>query len=490
MTTVPRVNIWLKIALSAILANSGLTFFLALPTRLDSANLTAAADTLSTSRLSYYNALSGAHTTGTTLMKVNTSGYPSDSTANLFSGDTVWIGDGGTGTNYTVDDIYDTDEFQLTGGIASGDGDNGDIVIATRSATHTVTFTTATAIPNGAIRILIPSGANGTNDGIPNHDGFDFGVDSPSLTAPTGGGVGSWETATATASGGTGCAAGNHCFEARYNGTNTATASLTFTIGGTYKLINPAKSGGTEGSADNYTVTIQHLNDRLNNYAIVDQTTIRVAVVESVRVTATIEPSLTFTIAGQPSGSNRCDTSGTNLVTTTATTVPFSTVNLASFNDASQKLSAVTNASGGYAVTMISDDQLSIGGDHSTEIANTDCDSENCSDTTSGEWSSENDISGFGFSIENDDVTTVPFLYTTSSGNCTGTFCARMIPSTATSGESGTTDDSDTALQIMSKNTIPTTTEDLYVCYRLTVATTQTAGDYESNITYVATATF
>jgi hypothetical protein len=177
-------------------------------------------------------------------------------------------------------------------------------------------------------------------------------------------------------------------------------------------------------------------------------------------------------------------------VTTTATAVPFGSVTLGAFNDASQTLSAVTNAAGGYAVTLISDDQLSIGGDHTTEIANTDCDSENCTDTTSGEWSSETDTSGFGFSIQNIDASTVPFQYNTASGNCTGTYCARMIPSTATAGESGTTDDSDTALQIMAKTSVPTTTEDMYVCYRLTVATTQTAGDYENNLTYVTTATF
>ena len=466
-----------------------LTGLLALvyPQELDSANLTSVADTLSTSRLSYYSQLSGAHTVGATLLTVKTSGVPSTTTANLFAGDTVMIGDGETATSYTVDDIFDTDEFQITSGLGSGDVEDGDVIIATRSATHTVTFTTATAFPNGAIRVLIPSGTNANNDGIPNHDGFDYGVTAPSLTAPTSGGVTSWETATATASAGTGCTAGNHCFEARYNGTNSVNASLTFTIGGTNNLITPAPGAShTAGTADTYSVTIQHLRDRLNNYAVADSTVVKIAVIESVRVTATVDPSLTFTIAGAASGASRCGT--TTDVTTTATGVPFGSVSLAAFNDASQTLSAVTNGDGGYAVTMISDDQLSVGGDHTTEIVNTDCDSENCTDATSGEWSTENDVSGFGFSIQNVDASTVPFEYSTATGNCTGTYCARMIPSTATASE--TPDDSDTALSIMSKTTIPTTTEDMYVCYRLTVATTQTAGDYENNITYVATATF
>ncbi|MDZ4229175.1 MAG: hypothetical protein U1C50_02880 [Patescibacteria group bacterium] len=474
----------MRLILAGVLAS--LLAFL-LPTELDSANLTAVADTLSTSRLSYYSQLSGAHTVGATLLTVKTSGVPSTSTANLFAGDTVTIGDAYTASDYTVDDIYDADEFQITAWLGSGDVEDGDVIIATRSATHTVTFTTATAIPNGAFRILVPSGANGNNDGLPNHDGFDYGVTAPSLTAPTGGGVTSWETATATASAGTGCTAGNHCFEARYNGTNSVTASLTFVIGGANKLINPAPaSGHSAGTADTYSVTIQHLRDSANSYAVADSTVIKIAVIESVRVTATVDPSLTFTIAGSAASSSRCGQ--TTDVTTTATTVPFGVLTLAAYNDASQTLSAVTNGAGGYAVTIISDDQLSIGGDHTTEIINTDCDSENCTDTTSAEWSVESDVSGFGFSLENVDASTVPFEYSTATGNCTGSYCARMIPSTATASEPP--DDSDAASQIMSKTTVPTTTEDLYVCYRLVVGTTQTAGDYENNITYVATATF
>lgn len=481
-------NLVAKIALASLLAFSGQTFFLIHPQELDSANLTSVADTLSTSRLSYYGSLGVGHTAGVTLIKISTSGMPSTSTANLFTADTVFIGDASTGTSYTVDDIYDTDEFTITAGLGAGDNDSGDLVIATRSATHTITFTTASAIANGAIRILIPSGTNGNNDGIPNHDGFDYGVTAPSLTGPSGGGVTSWETATATASAGTWCTAGNHCFEARYNGTNNVNAALTFTIGGANKLINPAPGAGhTAGTADTYTVTVQHLGPMTSQYPVMDPTTVKIAVVESVRVTATVDPTITFTVAGVGVGITAC--LQTLDITSTATTIPFGTLDLASFNDAAQQLSTVTNAAGGYAVTIISDDQLSVGGDHAVEIENTDCDNENCTDTTSGRWSSENDVSGFGFSLHNIDANTAPFWYSTTTGNCSGgSFCARMIPSTATASE--TPDDSDTALQIMSHSTIPSTTEDLYVCYRLVADTTQTAGDYENNVTYTATATF
>jgi hypothetical protein len=483
-----------KLLVASLLAFSAQGFFLTRPPELD-ANLSSVKDTLSSSRLSFYGKLASGNSVGSSLVILANSGAPSTANYNLFPNDSVWIGTAGTGTSYTVDQVYDDandDTFQLTAGLGASDADADDLVIASRSAIHTISFTTASAIADGAIRILIPSGTNNTTDGVPNHDGFDFNsITGSNLTKPTGGGPHGWEDPTATASGGAGCTAGNHCFESRYNGTTNVSAALTFTIGdATTSLINPTPgTGHSTGTADTYSVTVQHLNDRLNDYEVIDETTVKIAVIESVRVTATVSPSITFTIAGVAVGITACEQ--TLDITSTATTVPYSTVTLSTFMDAAQQLSVVTNAIGGYAVTMISDDQLSISGDHSTEIPNTDCDAEDCTDTTSGEWSSENSVSGFGFSLHNIDASTAPFYYRTVVGSCTGgagDFCARMIPSTATTSEPP--DDSDTALEIMSDSSTPASTENLYVCYRLAVGTTQPAGNYENNITYTATATF
>lgn len=472
-----------KLALASILALSTQSFFLINPQELDSANLTAAADTLSTSRLSFYGSLGVGHTAGVSFIRISTSGMPSTSTANLFTGDTVLIGLGiGTtapAATYTVDDIYDTDEFTITSGLASGDNDSGDLVIATRSATHTVTFTPATSIGNGAFRILIPSGANNNNDGIPNHDGFDYGVTAPSLTAPTGGGVTSWETATATASAGTGCTSGNHCFEARYNGTNTASGTFTFTIGGANKLLNPAPATGhTVGSADTYTVTIQHLADRLSNYAVIDSTTVKVAVIESVRVTATVDPTITFTLAAVGVGTTSCNVPAT--ITTTATAVPFGTMALNTFKNLAQKLTVSTNAVGGYAVTTLENDQLGKDGGTATFIADATGDGA-MTHETQDDWHTATQ-NGFGYSLQNVDAAAIVFQYSdTSGGSCvTGTFCAKQFAATA---------DTETAQSLFSSTTVANA-EDVYACYRLTVGATQAAGDYENNITYTATATF
>lgn len=462
-----------------ILASLSIASLLAFtfPHQLTSANLTVVADTLSTSRLSFYGSLGVGHTAGVSFIRISTSGMPSTSTANLFTGDTTWIGDAATGTNYTVDDIYDTDEFTITSGLGSGDNDSGDVVIASRSATHTVTFTPATAISNGAFRILIPSGANGVNDGIPNHDGFDYSTSAGvGATAPSGGGVSLWETATATASGGTGCSAGNHCFEARYNGTNDTTSTFTFYIN---RLINPAPATGhSAGSADTYTVTIQHLADRLSNYAVIDSTAVKIAVVESVRVTATVDPTITFTLAAVGVGTTSCGVPAD--IASTATAVPFGTMALNTFKNLAQTLTVSTNAVGGYAVTTIENDQLGKDGGTATFIADATGDGA-MTHETKDDWHTATQ-NGFGYSLHNGDAAAIVFQYSdTSGGSCaTGTFCAKQFAATA---------DTDTAQSLFSSTTVANA-ENANVCYRLSVGATQAAGDYENNITYTATATF
>lgn len=472
-----------KLALASILALSTQSFFLINPQELDSANLTSVADTLSTSRLSFYGSLGVGHTAGVSFIRISTSGMPSTSTANLFTGDTVMIGDAYTATSYTVDDIYDTDEFTITAGLGAGDNDSGDLVIATRSATHTVTFTPATSVANGAFRILIPSGTNGNDDGIPNHDGFDYSTAvGVGATAPSGGGVTSWETATATASAGTGCTAGNHCFEARYNGTNNASGTFTFYIN---RLINPAAATGhSEGSADTYTVTIQHLADRLSNYAVIDSTTVKIAVIESVRVTATVDPTITFTLAAVGVGSTACGLAST--IATTATTVPFGTMALNTFKNLAQKLTLSTNAVGGGVVTNTENDHLGKDGGTATFIADASGDGAGTmTEAITEDWTTATN-NGFAFSLDDAgdgaaDVTEA-FTYNVVSGNCSaGAYCARQFANLA---------HADTATEIFNSGGTLVDAGDLYVCYRLTVGSTQEAGDYENNITYTATATF
>ena len=464
-------------------------FSLIHPKNLDSANLTSVKDTLSNSRLSFVGALGTGNTAGSSspiIISTDLSSYgwaDSDKNYNLFPGDTLMVG---STTNYTVDGTIDDttdDKIQLTAVLNAGDADIGDPVIATASATHALIFTTIHNIANGAIRIKIPSAAGGHNDGIPDPTGFDYGpMTAGDVTCPTGGGVDSWESATATA------AASWHTFECRYNGVLAPTA-LTMTVGGTNKLINPSPSDESEtrtpGSADTYSFVVEH---RDNNYNVTDASTGKIAVVEAVRVTATVEPTITFTITGitADSGAYCGVTRTSSSPDSTGSTVPFGALTLSAFNDAQQQIECVTNGAGGYVVTMIEDDQLSIGGDHTTELQDTDCDNDTCTNTVNDEWSSgaSEDVSGFGFSIQNVDATNVALEYDGTGGTCTGTFCARQIPATADGG-------GDVALNIMNSNgTTPTVTETMYMCYRIAISPVQVAADYQNYITYVATATF
>jgi hypothetical protein len=84
---------------------------------------------------------------------------------------------------------------------------------------------------------------------------------------------------------------------------------------------------------------------------VIDSTTITYTVVDSVSVTATVDPILTFTVAGV-TGTSLGDSnvgSGT-AVDTTTTTLPFGNVTVGTAKIAQQKLTTLTNGNNGYYV--------------------------------------------------------------------------------------------------------------------------------------------
>ncbi|MFC1711692.1 hypothetical protein ACFLZ1_03850 [Patescibacteria group bacterium] len=436
-------------------------------------------DTLETSRSSFHGELDGNHTAGTTLITIDTAdvAVPSRSTANLFPGDVIAIDTG----SYTVDNIVSSSQFTITAPLAAADDDDGDIIYKDITSTHVITYTTGAAIPNGAIKVRVVADSVNHSDNDPDDGGFDYNsITAGDVSCPTDANNYNFVTATATASAGAGCTAGYHCFECRYSGVGMTSVNQTITIGNTNELMNPSLgTGHTAGQADTHSIIIDNL-DAADTQVAGETTNLKVAVIESVRVTATIEPTITFTIAAVASAQTRCG--ATTDVGTTPTAVPFGSLTLGAFNDAAQQLSCVTNGAGGYVVTVIENDQLSIDGEHGTELSDTDCDSADCTETVEAEWDTDTTESGFGFSIQDIDANSVPFEYTTATGNCSGSYCARRFPSTADGGESAT--------GLMSNSSTPASTEDIYMCYRMVASTTQQAGDYENFLTYVATATF
>ncbi|MEA3355661.1 MAG: hypothetical protein U9Q63_04245 [Patescibacteria group bacterium] len=469
-----------KFVIASILSLSILLFFFYSPPALDSANLTSVANTLQSSRLSWGARVEadGTDVGGSRVQIQSAPATPlnSTSTSNLHAGDSILINT----NSYTVVGILDADEFTVTPVIVAGDADDGDPIYLEQKPRHVITFTTASAVADGYFRILIPADSTGDNDGNLDDDGFDFGAGSIDVVASDTGNY-DFVTGVATDSGSTGCTSPSnyHCFEAHYSGNGGIGTAITFTIGntnGTNTLVAPGEADShTEATADTLSFIVKNYDA---NDVEIDTTTGKIALIEAVRVTATVDPTISFSIAGVGIGTTACGVPTD--VTSTALTVPFGTLVLNTFKDLAQKLTVSTNADGGYAVTSSEDDELGKDGATSPAIADTDCDGEDCTISSDTEWNTASD-NGFGYSLDNSVGTgaTAPiiaFEYDDGALN----FSARPFANIA---------GSDSPIEIFSSTDVADT-QNIYACYRLSIGATQEAGDYENQIIYTATATF
>ena len=458
-------------------------FFVSNPIETDSSNLTVVKDTLQSSRISINARVdsSGTFTGSSNVMIKTVASAPANtiSTANLRIGDSLTIGTG----SYTVVGILNSSEFSVSPVLAAGDTDDNDPVYLKSKPQHVVTFNTASAVANGYFRVLLPADATTPNDGSPDDDGFDFGGGTVTVSGTDTTGY-TFVAGVATTSGGTGCTspANYHCFEVHYSGAGGVSTPITITIGsGANTPIAPAPATGhTQATADTYTFQVKNYDDVDTE---IDSSSGKVAVIESVRVTATVDPTITFTIAGVASGANPCGTGVTNQTdvdTTTGTNaplaVPFGTLALNTFKDAAHLLTVSTNASNGYIVTAQENDQLGKNGGTTPFIPDTTGDAGTASETVSDTWDTATAHPGFGYTLKSVSGATVPF---TSSG---AAFNARKFPSVADP-------DAPLVATIMSNTTVANSNT-ANVCYRVTVDATQAAGDYENQITYTATASF
>ncbi|MEX0896124.1 MAG: hypothetical protein WDZ94_04300 [Patescibacteria group bacterium] len=476
-----------------LFAMTGLLAFLALGMFYEtthSANLSEVSVTLSNPRPSFRGALAAGNAEGTSQVIINdTPGdYPSTSTAQLVEGDTMRIGSAGDMGSYTVSDTIDESNFTIGSVLGSGHADSGDDVISSQSADLTVRFTTANAIQNGRFRVLVPAHDDDdtSSDGIPDEEFFDFSSSTPTVTCPGDETNYDFVAGTATASAITIDSTDYHSFECAYSGTggvSSAFNSSTFDPILIEDLINPApKDDHSHGTADTYQVVVQHLND---SFSVADATTVSIGVIEAVKVTASVDPLITFRILGVSSSTSACGQ--TTSVTTTPVEVPFGTLLIDQFRYAAQGLTVSTNAADGYAVTALANDQLGRNGDACTgdPTTNTDCipdaTATSISHTNPATWSSADD-KGFGYSLDdlNTSGTTPAFEYDTSSGDCAGSECYKQFADN---------EDTETAQTIFS-DTTPADNHNLYVCYKAIISATQAAGNYENYVTYTATATF
>ncbi len=487
-----------------------------------SLSLSSVSVTLSNSRLSFKGALTSGNVVGSSFAYINTTqgAYPSTSSSQLVEGDTVLIGEAGSLGEYTIASTSANNLIYVkspsNAALLAGDADSGDDVIATASSSLNVKLTTVNAIPNGRFRILVPAEATDADstDGIPDIGNFDGGFNSSSpniaatVTCPSNA-TAAYDFVAGTATRSAVTIAGNdyHSFECAYSGTGAsgtafdASANDAFVISG---LINPAPAlNHTIGVADTPRVIIQQHN---SSFAVVDQTTVAIGLIEAVKVTASVAPQITFKIIGVAGGvGSICD--GTTTVTTTSNLVPLGDLLIGTFTHAAQTLSVSTNAVNGYAVTVLENDQLgrnggACSGDTGDSSAsdprtqNTACIPDTLGDgavdaptgndmthTAPAEWSST-DYKGFAYSMDDENSVvgmTEAFVYDTSSGNCDGTGNCYKQFADAENTE---------VAQTLISSTAPAENHNVYMCYKAVIGSIQAAGDYENFLTYTATSTF
>jgi len=457
-----------------------------------SANLTDVSVTTTNSRLSFRGALDAGNTAGSSQIIINTvandqaGSYPSSSSAQLVEGDVLRIGSAGTLRAYTVASTSSFSTISLTAVLLAGDADVGDDVISTSSATLNVRFTTVSALTDGSFRILVPSvGGAASQDGIPDGGAFDYGTVAPTVTCPANLTGYTFSAGAPSAAAVTLNGTVYHSYTCAYTGAGavgTAFDGSTEDYISIASVLNPAPtSGHVAGTADTYSVIVQHLN---TGGTVIDSTTAKIGVLEAVKVTASVAPQITFKVLGLAAAVSACG--DTTDVTTTATTVPFGELTVGSFTLAAQGLSVSTNASGGYVVTALENDQLGRNGGacagDPTTASNGDCiqdvrgDAAAAADGVSDEWVSTSQP-GFGYSLQDVNTTvTEAFAYNESAR----TFSARQFADAENSG---------TAQTIFSDTTVASN-DNIYVCYKIMPDATTAAGNYENYITYTATSTF
>ena len=459
----------------------------------ESASFINASDTLSNARLSYRAGVAtGA--ANDSVITIDSSGNADNDTNHLFPKDVVCFAGANLDgcynqSTYTVANIVNSTTFNISPPLGANALGANDYVIATQSAIHTITFTLANAVPsNGDILITIPAVdiTGKTNDGFPDTNstiatnGFDLnGLGTSNVSVSSSGCNNNWTVASVNA----GDATNDHTIRIDRNTDSCAAGStITVTIGdANKKLINPAPitTGHTKGVADVYTLNVKTRDGSDNT---LDQSNIKVAVIEGVLVSAKVEETLSVTIAGVPSSTSACGQ--TTDVTTTATSVPWGTIaNFGSFQEAAQTVTVSTNAASGYNVKIEENDQMgkdgitctgANAGEANSCIQDTTCNS-SCTESTSDDWTNTSKY-GLGYSLANVSGTNAAFTYNESSR----TFSSKQLADQEAS---------ETKQTIMS-STGPVASSQVYLCYRLNVSATQPAGYYYNIVKLTATASF
>ena len=248
------------------------------------------------------------------------------------------------------------------------------------------------------------------------------------------------------------------------NDTVATSTAISLPIATSSSITNP-------GVAQSYIV---HVETQDQGTTLLDYADTRIAIIDDVVVTASVDTSFTFTIAGLPSGT---DVNGvTTSTTTSATAIGFGTLDPSAnaSTTAGQRLTVATNARNGFTVTIREDQNLT-----SSTGADIDVFKDGGGNSAPTAWTypantldSENTYGHFGITSEDADLNSNEFGTALFVGNFATTSRAVFShngPSDGTTADKGTTD----------------------IGFRIAITPLQEAGtDYTNTLTYVATPTF
>lgn len=315
--------------------------------------------------------------------------------------------------------------------------------------THTINFTTATAI-NTSGSVLVDFYID-----APDSQGFSFGSLATTDVSASGGGV-TWGDETISATPGT--------ISFPFTGTLAASSAITLTIGGTNKITNPSSAG-------TYKIGITSKNASASD---VDTLNARIAIISGVAVTAEIESTLTFTILG--TGDNQTLEGITTDVTTTATSVPFGSLTPGTAKQAAQILKVSTNANSGYTITVRTNNKLTSGSNNIDWFDEADGTSP-ASNTTPEAWASPPGT------VSN---TNTGYLGYHAGDDALGTGTTTRFATDNTYAPFSTTTHEEVVY-----SSGPVTNEETYFVYQIEVNSLQPTGNYSgTTVTFVCTPTY
>ena len=248
------------------------------------------------------------------------------------------------------------------------------------------------------------------------------------------------------------------------NNNTTGVSQITYATGETPAsassrtvVLNTITNGST--SSTGYFLQFSTYNNVDCTSSPVDSAVIMFIFTDGQVVTATVDPTLTFTIAGVASGQSV--NGATTNITTTSTTVPFGTVTAATNKIAAHDLAVGTNAAGGYTVTVRYTGTLAAG------------------TPTISDLSGATNASPISFT----SAGTEAFGYTTNDATL-GTGTAARFTTAGPKWAAFTTSPLEVAY---SATPVSETTR---VGYQVGVAATTEAGTYTTTVVYVATPTY